>query len=131
MDYKFEHHWGGEEMWYHKAERWANKQKFPINHLALGFITWLKEKWIEGKVEMEMASVDKQSEEIKKQWEEKEESNIVVKSTPSEVKGLDNISIVHKAFIPNPWDSDWNDVGVNYKSWSKNESSIERTSESK
>ena len=118
-------------MWYHKAERWANKQKFPINHLALGFITWLKEKWIEGKVEMEMASVDKQSEEIKKQWEEKEESNIVVKSTPSEVKGLDNISIVHKAFIPNPWDSDWNDVGVNYKSWSKNESSIERTSESK
>ena len=59
-------------MWYHKAERWAKKQKFPINHLALGFITWLKEKWIEGKIEMEMQSVDKQAEEIVKQWDEED-----------------------------------------------------------
>lgn len=75
MEHKFEHHWGGEEMWYHKAERWANKQKFPINHLALGFIAWLKEKWIEGKIEMTMQSVDKQAEDIVKQWEEKDERN--------------------------------------------------------
>jgi len=72
MEHKFEHHWGGEEMWYHKAERWAKKQKFPINHLALGFITWLKEQWIEGKIEMEMQSVDKQAEEIVKQWDEED-----------------------------------------------------------
>lgn len=75
MEHKFEHHWGGEEMWYHKAERWANKQKFPINHLALGFIAWLKEKWIEGKIKMTMQSVDKQAEDIVKQWEEEDERN--------------------------------------------------------
>jgi len=92
IEYKFEHHWGGEDMWYHKAERWAKKQKFPINHLALGFITWLKEKWIEGKVEMEMTSVDKQAEEIKEQWKE-EDKKPVIKSTPSEVEGLDTIEI--------------------------------------
>lgn len=62
-------------MWYHKAERWANKQKFPINHLALGFIAWLKEKWIEGKIKMTMQSVDKQAEDIVKQWEEEDERN--------------------------------------------------------
>jgi len=60
-------------MWYHKAERWAKKQKFPINHLALGFIAWLKEKWIEGKVEMEMQSVDKQAEAIVEQWAKEDE----------------------------------------------------------
>lgn len=75
MEHKFEHHWGGEDMWYHKAERWANKQKFPINHLALGVIAWLKEKWIEGKIEMTMQSVDKQAEDIVKQWEEEDERN--------------------------------------------------------
>ena len=117
-------------MWYHKAERWANKQKFPINHLALGFIAWLKEKWVEGKVQLEMTSVDKQAEEIKQQWEKEEEPQVVMESTQSEVKGLDNIRITHKAFNPDPWDCDWNDVGVNYKSWSKNESPTERTSES-
>lgn len=72
MEHKFEHHWGGEEMWYQRAERWAKKQKFPINHLALGLIAWLKEKWIDGKIQMEMASVDKQADAIVKQWEEED-----------------------------------------------------------
>jgi len=72
---EFEHRWGGEEMWYHKAERWANKQKFPINHLALGVIAWLKEKWIAAKVEATMQDVDRQAEEIVKQWDEEDERN--------------------------------------------------------
>ena len=75
FNYKFEHHWGGEDNWYTKGKRWANKQKFPINHLALGFIEWLREKWIDGKVEMEMASVDKQAEAIVEQWEKEDELN--------------------------------------------------------
>ena len=69
---EFEHHWGGEDMWYQKAERWARKQSFPINHLALGFIEWLKQKWIEAKIEETMQDVDRQAEEIVKQWEEED-----------------------------------------------------------
>lgn len=92
-EYKFEHQWGGEDTWYTKGKRWANKQKFPINHLALGVLEWLWEKWVEGRVDMEMASVDKQAEEIKKQWEEEENTGPFVKTRPSEVEGLDDISI--------------------------------------
>ena len=73
FNYKFEHHWGGEDTWYTKGKRWANKQKFPLNHLALGFIEWLWEHWVDGRVELEMASVDEQSEQIKKQWEQEDE----------------------------------------------------------
>jgi len=72
MEHKFEHQWGGEDTWYTKGKRWANKQKFPINHLALGILEWLWNKWVEGRVEMEMASVDMQAEEIVKQWEEED-----------------------------------------------------------
>jgi len=92
LEHKFEHHWGGEDNWYTKGKRWANKQKFPINHLALGFIEWLWEHWVDGRVEMEMQSVDKQAEEIKKQWSE-EDPKPKITSEPSEVEGLDNISI--------------------------------------
>ncbi len=41
---------------------------------------------------MEMTSVDKQAEEIVKQWED-DEPKPTIKSEPSEVEGLDNISI--------------------------------------
>lgn len=88
----FDHHWGGHDTWYLKAERWAKKQRFPIDHLALGFITWLKELWIDAKIEAVIRDVDKQAEEIRKQWEE-EEKKPSIKSTPSEVEGLDIISI--------------------------------------
>jgi len=117
VEHKFEHQWGGEDTWYTKGKRWANKQKFPINHLALGFIEWLWQHWVDGRVEMEMQSVDKQAEEIKKQWEKDEEPQTVMESTPSEVPGLDTISIKHKAFAPDPWDGDWNDAFVNSKMW--------------
>jgi len=117
VEYKFEHHWGGEEMWYHKAERWAKRQKFPINHLALGFITWLKEKWIEVKIEKEMESIDKQVKEIGKIWEEEDKKNQepIIESKPSEVDGLDEISITapYKIDIS----GDWNDIALNHKKW--------------
>jgi len=93
IEHKFEYQWGGEDTWYTKSKRWANKQKFPINHLALGLIEWLWERWIDGRVEMEMTSVDKQAEEIKKQWEEEEKQEPITESKPSEVEGLDDISI--------------------------------------
>ena len=101
IEHKFEHQWGGEDNWYTKSKRWANKQKFPINHLALGFIEWLWQHWVDGKVEMEMQSVDKQAEEIKEQWKE-EDKKPVIKSTPSEVDGLDTIK------IKSPWSDNGN-----------------------
>ena len=51
IKFNFEKQFGeGTDPWYAKAERWAKKQKFPISFLALGFIAWLKEKWIDMKV---------------------------------------------------------------------------------
>ena len=102
IEYKFEYQWGGEDTWFTKANRWAKKQKFPINHLALGLIEWLWNHWVDGKVELEMSDVDKQAEEIKEIWESEDgdQWNPVIKSEPSEVEGLDIIE------IKNPWNSD-------------------------
>ena len=73
FNYKFEHHWGGEDNWYTKSKRWAFRQKFPFNHLALGIIEWLWKHWVDGKVEMEMASIDKQAKELGEIWDKEDE----------------------------------------------------------
>jgi hypothetical protein len=92
MKIEFEKQFGeGTDPWYAKAERWAKKQKFPISFLALGLIAWLKEKWIEVKIENTMKDVDRQVEDIKKGWEDQPEPVIV--ETPSEIKGLNDMSI--------------------------------------
>jgi len=128
FNYKFEHHWGGEDNWYTKGKRWANKQKFPINHLALGAIEWLREHWVDGRVEMEMASVDKQAEEIKDFWDNEDEQRPTVEEGPSSVPDLPTLTIRNpvvergteepgasmaptgaKIPFPDPWDGDWND----------------------
>ena len=69
---KFEKQFGkGTDPWYAKAERWAKKQKNPFTrHLLLGMIQWLKNKWIDAKIENTMRDVDLQSEQLLKQWEE-------------------------------------------------------------
>ena len=93
---KFEKQFGkGVDPWYTKAERWAKKQKFPISFLALGLITWLKEKWIDIKVANNMKSIDIQAEEIKKIWDEEERKQFAPEytETPSEVEGLNDMSI--------------------------------------
>ena len=93
--YKFEHEWGGEDTWYTKGKRWANKQKFPINHLALGFLEWLWKLYVDERVKQEMKSVDKQAEQILKEWEEEDAkySEPILESKPSEIEGLDEIRI--------------------------------------
>ena len=131
IEHKFEHHWGGEDNWYTKGKRWANKQKFPINHLALGALEWLRERWVDGRVEMEMASVDKQAEEIKEQWDKEDELNRqpTVEEGPSEVPNLPTLRIRNPVVergteepstsvassslenpFPDPWEGDWNDA---------------------
>jgi len=94
MKIEFEKQFGkGVDPWYAKAERWAKKQRFPISFLALGFIEWLKQKWIDVKIANTMREIDRQSEEIKKIWEEKDKPKTIITETPSEVKGLNDMEI--------------------------------------
>ena len=89
----FQYNWGGEDTWYTKGKRWANKQKFPINHLALGFLEWLWKLYVDERIKQEMKSVDKQAQEIKKQCEEEEKQEPIVEVKPSAIDGLDEIRI--------------------------------------
>ena len=99
MKIEFEKQFGkGVDPWYAKAERWAKKQRFPISFLALGVIEWLKNKWIDIKIENTMRDIDKQSEEIKKIWEQYDEEEArqfapEIIETPSEVEGLNDLMI--------------------------------------
>ena len=136
MEYKFEHQWGGEDNWYTKGKRWANKQKFPINHLALGVLEWLRERWIDGRVEMEMASIDKQVKYMGEIWDKEDEqrankaeiletglfgeegwsvsvSNPVVERRSEESNASVGTGSDEKGLgttFPDPWDGDWNDA---------------------
>ena len=121
---KFEHQWGGEDTWYTKSKRWANKQKFPISHLALGFIEWLYKHWVDAKVDMEMSSVDKQANEIRQEWEKNDRPQPIVEEGVSGVEGLPTLRISapfvdrgsdessasmgassnEKGLYPDPWD---------------------------
>ena len=78
MLFSFEKQFGeGEDPWYEKAKRWVKKKfKNPfLQHLGLGFIEWLKQMWIEVKIANTMRDVDRQTEQIKKIWEEQDESS--------------------------------------------------------
>ena len=85
----------GTDPWYAKAERWVKKKfKNPyIQHLALGIVAWLKKTWIEGKIQMEMSSVDEQVKEIHKGWDGYTQPRVKIIETDSEVKGLKDMSI--------------------------------------
>ena len=99
IKFNFEKQFGeGTDPWYAKAERWAKKQKFPISFLALGFIAWLKEKWIDIKVANTMRDIDAQSEEIKKIWDKEDKPETTITTTPSEVEGLDDIEIEYNKY---------------------------------
>ena len=71
MKIEFEKQFGkGTDPWYAKAERWAKKQRFPISFLLLGFIDYLKKKWIDVKIHNTMQDVDRQADDLLKHWEE-------------------------------------------------------------
>ena len=95
MKIEFEKQFGkGVDPWHAKAERWI-KKKFRnpyLQHLALGFLEWLKQKWIDTKVFNTMRDVDIQVEEIQKTWDEEEKVPEIIE-TPSEVKGLNDMEI--------------------------------------
>ena len=106
MKIEFEKQFGkGVDPWYAKAERWANKQKFPISFLALGLIAYLKKVWINVKIENTMKDVDRQVEDLHELWDEEKTNNrmnviaqngndgLHYSETPSEVDGLNDMSI--------------------------------------
>ena len=70
FEYKFEHHWGGNDNWYTKSKRWAKKQSPWLSHLITGFIEWLHKMWIDGKILRTMDDVDRQAVKILSDWEE-------------------------------------------------------------
>ena len=93
---EFEKQFGkGVDPWYAKAERWAKKQKFPISFLALGLIAYLKKVWINTKIKNEMVSVDAQIKQLHEDWDEEEKKQFPpeIVETPSEVDGLNDMSI--------------------------------------
>jgi len=87
----------GTDPWYAKAERYVYKKfKNPyLQHLAIGFIEWLKQKWIDVKIENTMTDVDRQIKEIKEEWDEEDRKQFAPEytETPSEVEGLNDMSI--------------------------------------
>ena len=98
MKIKFKKQFGkGTDPWYAKAERYVYKKfKNPyLQHLAIGFIEWLKQKWIDIKIENTMTDVDRQVKEIKEQWDEEDRKQFAPEytETPSEVEGLNDMSI--------------------------------------
>ena len=98
MQIKFRKQYGkGTDPWYAKAERWVYKKfKNPfLQHLAIGFIEWLKQKWIDIKIENTMTDVDRQVKEIKEEWDEEDRKQFAPEytETPSEVEGLNDMSI--------------------------------------
>ena len=91
---EFEKQFGkGVDPWYTKAERWAKKQKFPISFLALGLIAYLKKVWINVKIEKTMKDVDRQVKDIHEHWDGLTQPTPKIIETPSEVKGLNDMSI--------------------------------------
>ena len=98
MKIEFKKQYGkGTDPWYAKAERWVYKKfKNPyLQHLAIGFIEWLKQKWINIKIENTMTDVDRQIKEIKEEWDEEDRKQFAPEytETPSEVEGLNDMSI--------------------------------------
>ena len=96
MKIEFEKQFGqGVDPWHAKEKRWAKKQKFPISFLALGLIEYLKKIWINTKIKNEMMSVDAQIKQLPEDWDEEERRQFSpeIVETPSEVQGLNDMSI--------------------------------------
>jgi hypothetical protein len=102
----------GEETDIQKARRWAKTKPFLVSFLLLALIQWFEDLIIEGKVKREMASVDRQVEEITKVWDkednERQKAQVVYQEQASEVEGLPEMRITNKAFVhPERGQGDW------------------------
>jgi hypothetical protein len=58
-----------------KIKRWIRKQKPPLNTILEHFFSFVEKWYMDWKVNETMRDVDRQAEEIVKQWEEEDEKN--------------------------------------------------------
>lgn len=86
----------GNTAWYQHATMWAWKQHPAIQPFLLAVIKWLKQKWIDIKIENTMRDVDIQAKNIVDVWEKEDKPTTIITTTPSEVKGLDDMEIKRK-----------------------------------
>ena len=78
-----------------QRQRDGQRTKVSNLFLALGLIAYLKKVWINTKIKNEMASVDAQIKQLHEDWDEEERRQFSpeIIETPSEVDGLNDMSI--------------------------------------
>ena len=102
--FKFEHHWGGVPSEVQQFEAWSKKQKGILRWILLNFaLPWYAKWWLEWKVDKTMYDVDQQIENLVDQFDEEEKPKTIVERKPSEVRGLDDISIRSSWPPPEQW----------------------------
>lgn len=104
--FEFEHTWGGTPSEVQQFENWGKKQKGVVRWITLNFLLpWYAKWWLDYKLEREMASVDKQAANLVQQWDEEEEAKRrpIMETKPSEVEGLDDISLRYSWPGPDQW----------------------------
>lgn len=121
------------ETWIQRVKRWCSKQAPPFNLIFLHLFSIVEKWYIDSKIELEMDRVDKQAEQIRKQWDREDAPQApVIVEKESEVEGLPELSISNPVVekrashpLPDPWDTDWNDAAVNYRRWLDKDSNRE------
>ena len=101
--FEFEHHWGGERTQLQKIKGWIAKQKPPFNTILAALFSWVEKWYWDGKVIQTMSNVDNQIEELHEAWDEEETMEPTYTQEPSEVEGLDNISLKYNWPGPDQW----------------------------
>lgn len=101
--FEFEHHWGGERTQLQKIKGWIAKQRPPFNTILASLFSWVEKWYWDGKVEQTMSGVDTQIEELQEAWDEQETMEKTYTTEPSEVEGLDTISVKYSWPGPDQW----------------------------
>lgn len=55
-----------------KIKRWISKQKPPLDLILLYLFSFVEKWYLEQKIQQTMSDVDRQAEEIKKQWDKED-----------------------------------------------------------
>ncbi len=93
FNFKFEHHWGGEQTTIQKIKRWISKRNPPFDTILMHLFSYVELWYWEGKLKQTMSGVDSQIEELHELWDNEHSITIRVEETPSGIEGLPTLSI--------------------------------------